>query len=129
MPRTASRRVRQDQRGLDRRRLWCRACPAAPVGGFWLQAALAISATEQVAFLERLRRGTLRVSPRTREAVRGWSCTLSPTWDAYDDLPANCRAYAVAVFTATERKTATLPEIDHLIGTAARIAVDALRRG
>jgi beta-lactamase class A len=37
--------------------------------------------------------------------------------------------YAVAVFTATERKTATLPEIDHVIGTAARIAVDALRRG
>jgi beta-lactamase class A len=36
--------------------------------------------------------------------------------------------YAVAVFTATERRTATLPEVDHVIGTAARIAVDALRR-
>ena len=34
--------------------------------------------------------------------------------------------YAVAVFTATERQAARLPEIDH-VGTAARIAVDELR--
>ena len=37
--------------------------------------------------------------------------------------------YAVAVFTTTERQAATAPEIDHAIGTAGRIAVDALRRG
>jgi beta-lactamase class A len=37
--------------------------------------------------------------------------------------------YAVAVFTATERRAATLPEIDAVIGTTARIAVDALRSG
>jgi beta-lactamase class A len=42
---------------------------------------------------------------------------------------ADAGRYAVAVFTTTERKTATPPEIDHVIGTAARIAVDALRRG
>ncbi len=38
------------------------------------------------------------------------------------------RHYAVAVFTITERPGSTIPEIDHAIGTAARIAVDALRR-
>jgi hypothetical protein len=43
----------------------------APVDGFWLQGPFAISATEQVAFLEGLRRGTLRLSPRTLDAVRG----------------------------------------------------------
>jgi beta-lactamase class A len=37
--------------------------------------------------------------------------------------------YAAAVFTVTDDATATLPEVDASIGTAARICVDALRAG
>jgi beta-lactamase class D len=47
----------------------------APVDAFWLQGPFAISATEQVAFLERLRRGTLRLKRRTLDAVRGMLVT------------------------------------------------------
>jgi len=42
----------------------------APMDSFWLQGPLAISAREQVRFLERLRRGTLPVSIRAMREVR-----------------------------------------------------------
>ena len=43
----------------------------APLDAFWLEGPVAISAREQVSFLERLRRGALPVSPRAMAEVRG----------------------------------------------------------
>jgi len=57
--------------GVRAMRYGNRQVDTAPVDSFWLQGAFAISAREQVHFLERLRRGELPVSRHAMSEVRG----------------------------------------------------------